>query len=132
MRHFVFLNFLAEHGKLYSTFHLRMQAQVNELIKEGDHVVGVRAGAPDGTLEVRAGLVIGALAASLLSIRWGAWAVAAFATHPNTRKDGDPGAFVLDEVAGQWLALLLLPMSTWPRALTTRGSWSTSARPSSP
>ena len=54
-----FLNFLAEHGKLYSTFHLRMQAQVNELIKEGDHVVGVRAGAPDGTLEVRAGLVIG-------------------------------------------------------------------------
>jgi len=55
-----FLNFLAEHGKRYPTFHLRMQAQVNELIKEGDCVVGVRASTPEGPLEIRAALVVGA------------------------------------------------------------------------
>jgi len=55
-----FLNFLAEHGKRYPTFHLRMQAQVNELIEEGDRIVGVRAGTPEGPLEIRAELVVGA------------------------------------------------------------------------
>ena len=43
-----------------------------------------------------AGLGVGVVAASVLSVRWGEWAVSTFATHYNTRKDGDPGAFVLD------------------------------------
>jgi 2-polyprenyl-6-methoxyphenol hydroxylase-like FAD-dependent oxidoreductase len=55
-----FLDFLAEHGRRYDGFHLRMQAKVTELIEEGDQVVGVRAETSDGPLEVRAALVVGA------------------------------------------------------------------------
>ncbi len=54
-----FLNFLAEAGKRYPTFHLRMQAEVDELLKDGDRVVGLKAATPQGDLEVRADLVVG-------------------------------------------------------------------------
>ncbi len=37
-----FLNFVAEHAKTYPAFHLRMQADVTELIAEGERTVGVR------------------------------------------------------------------------------------------
>ena len=55
-----FLDFLAEHGRRYPTFHLRMRAEVTELIQEDGRVEGVRATTPEGTLEVRAALTIGA------------------------------------------------------------------------
>jgi 2-polyprenyl-6-methoxyphenol hydroxylase-like FAD-dependent oxidoreductase len=55
-----FLNFLAEHGRVYPTFHVRMRAEVTGLLEEGGRVVGVRATTPDGPLEVRAALVVGA------------------------------------------------------------------------
>ena len=55
-----FLSFLAEQGKRYPTFHLKMQVEVTELIEENGSVVGVRANTNDGTLEVRAGLTVGA------------------------------------------------------------------------
>ena len=55
-----FLNFLAEHGKRYPTFHLRMQAQVTDVIDEGGRVAGVRGTSSDGPFEVRARLVVGA------------------------------------------------------------------------
>lgn len=55
-----FLNFLAEQGRHYPTFHVRMQAEVTDLIQEGETVVGLRAIASDGPLEVRAALVVGA------------------------------------------------------------------------
>jgi len=55
-----FLNFLAEQARRYAGFHLRMQARVTDLIIEDDRVVGVRAETPDGPLEVRADLVVGA------------------------------------------------------------------------
>jgi 2-polyprenyl-6-methoxyphenol hydroxylase-like FAD-dependent oxidoreductase len=55
-----FLNFLAERGRRYPTFRLRMQAQVTELLEEDGRVVGVRATTPDGPVEVRAALVVGA------------------------------------------------------------------------
>jgi 2-polyprenyl-6-methoxyphenol hydroxylase-like FAD-dependent oxidoreductase len=55
-----FLNFLAEHGKRYPTFRLLMQAQVTDLIDDGGAIAGVRATTPDGPLEVRARLVVGA------------------------------------------------------------------------
>jgi phosphatidylglycerophosphatase A len=42
------------------------------------------------------------VAASVLGIRWGDWAIARWG-----RKDPKP--FVLDEFAGQWIALLALP-----------------------
>ena len=54
-----FLDFLAQAGKRYSTFHLHMQAEVDELLTDGDRVVGLKAATPQGDLEVRADLVIG-------------------------------------------------------------------------
>jgi len=55
-----FLNFLAEEAARYSTFQLRRQADVTRLIEESGSVVGLRANTPDGPLEVRADLVVGA------------------------------------------------------------------------
>jgi 2-polyprenyl-6-methoxyphenol hydroxylase-like FAD-dependent oxidoreductase len=55
-----FLDFLASHARRYPTFHLAMQAEVTDLIKDGGQVVGVRAKTPGGPLEVRADLVVGA------------------------------------------------------------------------
>src|SRR5208337_507100 len=55
-----FLNFIAEHALRYSTFQLRMNAEVADLIEESGRVVGIRANTPQGALEVRAGLVVGA------------------------------------------------------------------------
>ena len=55
-----FLDFLAERGRRYPTFHLRMQAEVTDLIEEGGRVAGVRATTPHGPLEVRAALVVAA------------------------------------------------------------------------
>jgi 2-polyprenyl-6-methoxyphenol hydroxylase-like FAD-dependent oxidoreductase len=55
-----FLNFLAEQGRRYPGYHLRMRAEVTDLIEEGGRVVGVRATTPEGSLEVRATLVVGA------------------------------------------------------------------------
>lgn len=55
-----FLDFIAAEGKRYAGFHLRMQTEVTELIQENGRVAGVRAKTPQGTLEVRANLTIGA------------------------------------------------------------------------
>jgi 2-polyprenyl-6-methoxyphenol hydroxylase-like FAD-dependent oxidoreductase len=55
-----FLNFMADHAKRYPEFNLRMQAEVTDLIVDGDRVAGVRAKTQFGPLEVRAELVIGA------------------------------------------------------------------------
>jgi 2-polyprenyl-6-methoxyphenol hydroxylase-like FAD-dependent oxidoreductase len=55
-----FLNFITEHAERYPAFNLRMQAEVIDLIEEGNSVVGVRARTPEGELEIRADLVVGA------------------------------------------------------------------------
>jgi 2-polyprenyl-6-methoxyphenol hydroxylase-like FAD-dependent oxidoreductase len=55
-----FLNFLSEAGGRYPSFHLGMQADVTDLIEEGDRVVGLRVQTPEGQREIRADLVIGA------------------------------------------------------------------------
>ncbi|HXG78379.1 MAG TPA: FAD-dependent oxidoreductase [Methyloceanibacter sp.] len=55
-----FLDFLAGQGKRYPGFHLRMQAEVDDLIWEDGKVIGLAAKLPDGTLEIRADLVVGA------------------------------------------------------------------------
>jgi 2-polyprenyl-6-methoxyphenol hydroxylase-like FAD-dependent oxidoreductase len=55
-----FLNFLATHGKRYPTFDLHMQTEATDLIEEGGRVAGLRARTPDGTLSIRADLVVGA------------------------------------------------------------------------
>ena len=53
-----FLNFLAEHGKRYPGFHLRMEAAAVELIEDAGRVTGVRAATPDGPLDIHADLVV--------------------------------------------------------------------------
>jgi len=55
-----FLNFIAERAKHYSSFQLIMQTEVTDLITDGERVVGVRANTPQGMLEVRSELVVGA------------------------------------------------------------------------
>jgi 2-polyprenyl-6-methoxyphenol hydroxylase-like FAD-dependent oxidoreductase len=55
-----FLNFLAEHGRRYPGFRVLMRAEVTALIDEGGAIAGVHATTPDGPLEVRADLVVGA------------------------------------------------------------------------
>ncbi|HEX9154381.1 MAG TPA: FAD-dependent oxidoreductase, partial [Nitrospira sp.] len=55
-----FLNFLAEEGRRYPTFQLRMNAEVTDLMDEAGTIVGLRADTVDGPLEVRANLVVGA------------------------------------------------------------------------
>ena len=55
-----FLNFLAERAAAYPSFALYTRCRVEELLYDGDRVAGVRASGPDGTLEVRAALTVGA------------------------------------------------------------------------
>ena len=52
---------------------------------------------------VEIALIAGILISSWLSVLWGDWAIARFG-----RKD--PKQFVLDEFAGQWVALLAMPI----------------------
>ena len=54
-----FLNFVAQHARGYKTFDLRMETEATELIEEGRRIVGLRAKTPDGTLTIRADLVVG-------------------------------------------------------------------------
>jgi 2-polyprenyl-6-methoxyphenol hydroxylase-like FAD-dependent oxidoreductase len=54
-----FLNFLAEEGKRYKTFDLRMQADATDLIDENGRIVGLIARTPDGELTIRADLTVG-------------------------------------------------------------------------
>jgi 2-polyprenyl-6-methoxyphenol hydroxylase-like FAD-dependent oxidoreductase len=54
-----FLNFLADQGRRYREFDLRMRAEATDLIEEGDRVAGVRVRTPDGELTVHADLVVG-------------------------------------------------------------------------
>jgi 2-polyprenyl-6-methoxyphenol hydroxylase-like FAD-dependent oxidoreductase len=55
-----FLDFIADQGKSYPQFTLKMRAEVTDLIIEGERVVGLRGTTPDGPLELRAQLTIGA------------------------------------------------------------------------
>ena len=55
-----FLNFIAEQGRRHPGFHLKMQSEVTDLLIENGKVTGVRAQTPEGTLEVRTDLTVGA------------------------------------------------------------------------
>jgi 2-polyprenyl-6-methoxyphenol hydroxylase-like FAD-dependent oxidoreductase len=55
-----FLDMVAEHGARWPAFHLKMQAEVTDLIVEHGRVAGAMARTPAGALEIRADLVIGA------------------------------------------------------------------------
>ena len=55
-----FLNFLAAKGKALPALRVIMEADVTGLLREGGRIAGLRASTPDGPLEVRAALVVGA------------------------------------------------------------------------
>jgi 2-polyprenyl-6-methoxyphenol hydroxylase-like FAD-dependent oxidoreductase len=55
-----FLNFLNEHGRRYPGFRALMRAEATGLIDEAGTIRGVLATTPDGPLEIRADLVVGA------------------------------------------------------------------------
>ena len=53
-----FLDFLAGHARRYPGFHLLLRTEGVGLVCDGDRVTGVMAQAPEGPLEIRAGLVV--------------------------------------------------------------------------
>ena len=55
-----FLNFLSRHAQKFPQFRLRMETEVTDLLLENGRVAGVKAHTPEGTLEVRADLVVAA------------------------------------------------------------------------
>jgi 2-polyprenyl-6-methoxyphenol hydroxylase-like FAD-dependent oxidoreductase len=54
-----FLNFMAERGKRYPTFHLMLETEGTDLMEGPDGVTGVRATTPNGPIEIHADLVVG-------------------------------------------------------------------------
>jgi 2-polyprenyl-6-methoxyphenol hydroxylase-like FAD-dependent oxidoreductase len=54
-----FLNFLAVHGKRYKTFDLHMNTEATDLIEDGGRIAGLCAKTADGTLTIRADLIVG-------------------------------------------------------------------------
>src|SRR5438270_10360156 len=55
-----FLNFLAACGRRYPGFHLLMQTEAVGLLNEGRKIAGVRASSPQGEIEIRAEVTVGA------------------------------------------------------------------------
>jgi 2-polyprenyl-6-methoxyphenol hydroxylase-like FAD-dependent oxidoreductase len=55
-----FLTFLVTVGRRFPSFHVAMQAEVIDLIAEGDRITGARVRVQGGVQDVRADLVIGA------------------------------------------------------------------------
>ncbi len=55
-----FLDFLGDQARRYETFDLRMRARAQDLLVEDGCVAGVRAQTPEGPLEIRAALTLGA------------------------------------------------------------------------
>jgi 2-polyprenyl-6-methoxyphenol hydroxylase-like FAD-dependent oxidoreductase len=53
-----FLNFIADHAKLYPVFNLRMRTEAIDLILDDGRVAGVRAQTPEGQIDIRAHLSV--------------------------------------------------------------------------
>ncbi len=54
-----FLNFIAKHARSYPGFDLRMCTEATDVILDNERVVGVRAKAPEGDVDIRADLTVG-------------------------------------------------------------------------
>jgi 2-polyprenyl-6-methoxyphenol hydroxylase-like FAD-dependent oxidoreductase len=55
-----FLNFMSEHARSFPSFHLELNAEVEDIVVESGRVTGVRVKTPRGPEEIRADLVVGA------------------------------------------------------------------------
>lgn len=102
-----FLNFVAEQGKRYPEFHLKMQTEAADLIAENGQIVGVRAKTTDGPIEIRTRLTIGADGRrSIVRERAGLEVMDLGAPMDVlwmrvSRKDGDPGQSLGRVAAGK-------------------------------
>jgi 2-polyprenyl-6-methoxyphenol hydroxylase-like FAD-dependent oxidoreductase len=55
-----FLDYVAREAARFPNFRLVMQARVADLLRDGPRIAGVRAATPDGALEIRSALTVGA------------------------------------------------------------------------
>jgi 2-polyprenyl-6-methoxyphenol hydroxylase-like FAD-dependent oxidoreductase len=55
-----FLDFLADRAKRFANFRLLMRSEAKFLVVEGGHVAGLRVETPEGMIEIKADLLIGA------------------------------------------------------------------------
>jgi 2-polyprenyl-6-methoxyphenol hydroxylase-like FAD-dependent oxidoreductase len=55
-----FLDFMASRARRIRSFHLRVQAEVTDLVEEGGRITGVQVKTPEGPLTIAADLVVGA------------------------------------------------------------------------
>src|SRR5207247_2205448 len=55
-----FLDFLAEHARRYPNFQLKMRTEVIDLLQDAGEIIGVRAKTPEGIVDIRADLIVGA------------------------------------------------------------------------
>jgi 2-polyprenyl-6-methoxyphenol hydroxylase-like FAD-dependent oxidoreductase len=55
-----FLNFIVEKARRYKGFRLLMKTEAVDIVEERGRVVGVNAKTPDGTVTIRASLIVGA------------------------------------------------------------------------
>ena len=107
-----FLDFLARQGQCYSAFELRMETEVTGLLEEDGRVCGVRASSPEGKLEVRADLVIGADGRASVVRACSALEVEAFGAPMDvlwfrlSRKAGDPKNPMGHFAAGRILVMI--------------------------
>ena len=107
-----FLNFIAEHAGGYPAFKLKMEAEVTDLIEEGNSIVGVRAKTPEGELEIRADLVVGADGRTSIVRERGGLEVESLGAPIDvlwfrlSRKPDDPGQALGRFVAGKIMVML--------------------------
>ncbi len=110
-----FLDFLARQGQRYSAFELRMETEVTGLLEEDGCVCGVRASSPEGELEIRADLVIGADGRASVVRACSALDVEAFGAPMDvlwfclSRKAGDPEDPMGHFAAGRILIMISRP-----------------------
>jgi 2-polyprenyl-6-methoxyphenol hydroxylase-like FAD-dependent oxidoreductase len=107
-----FLNFIVEQGRRYPGFQVKMQAEAADLIEENGRVAGVRAKTPDGPVEIRAALAVGADGrGSVVRERAGLQVIDQGAPMDIfwmrlSRKAGDPGESLGRAAAGKILIMI--------------------------
>jgi 2-polyprenyl-6-methoxyphenol hydroxylase-like FAD-dependent oxidoreductase len=120
-----FLDFLARQARRYPGFRLMTNTEATELIEDAGRIVGLRATTPEGPLEVRADLVIGAdgrhstlRAAAELKVRdLGVPIDVLWFRMP--RRDSDPAA-VMGRIVRERLVVLIDRGSYWQVAYVIR------------
>src|SRR6202140_2347088 len=107
-----FLNFITKHADGYPTFKLMMQAEVTDLIEEGNGIVGVKTKTPEGVLEIRAHLVVGADGRNSIVRERAGLEIEELGAPIDvlwfrlSRKPGDPGQALGRFVAGKIMVML--------------------------